>query len=121
MRFRLVARDLLNTSLVEAAMDDFEVWDRGQGCLGCPQPAPTVGTIRVDRVGADVVLDWSADPIQASRFVVYQVFGAGFGESVRIGSTSSRSFVHQGAILAQPDAYYRVAAVDACGVESSKN
>ncbi len=120
MRFRFQTRDYLNqASLVEAGFDDFEIWDRNQGCSGCASPSPTVGTILVSRSGGDIVLDWSADPVLAARFVVYELSGPDFATAVRVGTTSSRTFVHAGAAFSGEDFYYRVAAVNACGTESA--
>ena len=66
------------------------------------------------------VLDWTDDPVSGTRFVVYKLFGAGFSESVRIGSTDTRTFRHEGAALAiDEDFYYRVTVIDACGNEST--
>ncbi len=118
-RISFQARDLSTESLVEAAIDDFEIWDRGQGCTGCPQPVTTVGTILVSRNGDSVVLDWTAEAVQASRYVIYKLAGPGFGTAIRVGTTTSKTFVHQGAALAGEDFYYRVTAVDACGGESA--
>ena len=119
MRFAFFARDLINPSNVEAAIDDFEIWDRGQGCGGCPQPVQTVGTIFVSRSGNDVVLDWAQDPVQGSRYAIYKLTGPGLGTAIRVGTTTSRTFVHPGAVLATESFFYRVSAVDACGGESA--
>lgn len=121
MRFRFVARDLgTGGSLVEAAVDEFTILDRNQGCTGCPTPAAEVGTFRISRSGNDVVLDWAADPVSATRYAVYRVFGPGFTESVRIGTSDTKSFVHEGGALSAEDFYYRVSAIDACGNESER-
>jgi hypothetical protein len=119
VRFRFVARDLgAGGSLVEAAVDEFFLLDRDQGCGGCPLPVTVVGTIRVSRSGDDVVLDWTADPISATRYAVYKVFGAGFTEAIRIGTAEGKTFVHERAALSADDFYYRVSAIDRCGNES---
>lgn len=119
MRFRFVARDLgVGGSLVEAAVDEFFLLDRNQGCSGCPLPVGTVGTIVVSRSGNDVVLDWTADPVSATRYVVYKLTGPGLSQAVRIGTTGTKQFVHAGAATSGESFYYRVSAVDACGNES---
>ena len=119
MRFRFTSRDTgAGASLVEAALDDFRIVDRDLGCVGCPV-APAVGTILVARQGNDVVLDWTADPTPGSRFVVYKLQGPGFSEAVRVGTTDTRTFVHSGAASSSESFFYRVAAVNTCGVEGA--
>jgi len=78
-----------------------------------------VGTILVSRSGNDVVLDWTADPVQGSRYVIYLLSGPGFETAIRVDTTTSRTYVHAGAVLANPSCFYRVTAVDACGGESA--
>ncbi len=120
MRFRFTALDAgAGGSLVEAGIDGFDLLDRDQGCNGCAVPVDPVGTIFVDRVGNDVVLDWTADPAPGTRFAVYKLGGAAFGEAVRIGTSDGRTFVHEGAALSGEDFYYKVSAIDACGNESA--
>ena len=121
VRFRFVARDLgAGGSLVEAAVDEFFLLDRNQGCTGCSLPVGEVGTILVSRSGDDVVLDWTADPVNGTRFAVYQVFGTGFSETIRVGTADGKTFVHEGAALSGEDFYYRVSAIDDCGNESTR-
>ena len=77
-----------------------------------------MGTIRASRSGDDLVLDWSADPVTAMRFVIYRLSGPEFEDAVPVGTTDQRSFVDAGAVRRAGDFYYRVAAVDACGIAS---
>jgi len=122
MRFRFTAADPgdrpEDDSIVEAAIDDFRLYDRDQGCAGCPLPVPPVTAIRLARSGRDVVLDWESDPTTATRFVVYSLSGERFEVTLRVGSTTSRHFVHVGAAAASESYSYRVVAVDDCGAES---
>ncbi len=120
VKFRFTARDLepvLGTK-VEACVDDFRLVDAGQGCVGCALPVPTVDTVVLDRIGDDVVLDWSSEPVSATRYVVYKLEGSSYGDAVSIGSTGTTTFVHTDAGLSGADFFYRVTAVDACGNES---
>ena len=121
-QIRVTASDLgIGGSLVEAGIDEARVFLAGAGCGGCASPAAPVGTILVSRAGDDVVLDWSADPATATSYAVYLLSGPGLIESVRAGTTFSKSFVHAGAALpGAGDVFiYRVTAVDACGQESA--
>lgn len=115
VKFRFIASDLGDGSLVDAGIDEFELVDREQGCNLCPDPVAPVGTISVDVVGGDVVIDWSADPVDGTRYIVYALSGPTFGDAVAVGSTTTKSFVHIGARSAAQSFYYRVVAVDACG------
>lgn len=119
MRFRFTAEDAVGSgSLIEAGIDDFELVDLDQGCLVCTGSPGTVGTILVRREGDDVIVDWTGDPAPGARFAVYQVSGADFSQAVRIGTTTERSFVHEGAALSPEPFGYRVSALDECGNES---
>ena len=100
-------------------VDDFVLIDLGQGCVGCPLPVQIVGAISLDRNGDNVVLDWTADPVSATRYIVYKLGGSTFGEAIAIGTTDTKSFVHAGAGLAGENFFYRVTAVDSCANESA--
>ena len=120
-RIRVTAEDLgVGGSLVEAGVDDVSVFQPGAGCGVCTGTVGGVGTIQVTRSGGDVVLDWSADPVSAPSYEVYLRTGAALGTGIRIGSTTTKSFVHAGAALLTGDNFfYDVTAVDVCGRESS--
>ncbi len=66
-----------------------------------------------------VVLDWTTDPVSATRYIVYKLGGSTFGDGIAIGSTDTKSFVHAGAALSDEDFFYRVTAVDSCANESA--
>ena len=118
--FRFTTRDLgLGGSIVEAGIDDFELLDRGQGCGGCSLPVQIVGTISVDRSAGDVLLDWSADPVSGTRFIVYKLSGPTFADAVAIGTSDTKSFIHSGAVSSAEAFSYRVTTVDACANESA--
>jgi hypothetical protein len=118
-RFRYSVSDRGSGSLVEAGFDDLTILDRNQGCTGCALPMGTVGKILARREGADVVLDWTTDPAPGARFAVYLLSGPQFQTAVRIGTTDTRTFRHEGAATLPSDLAYRVSAIDACGNESS--
>jgi hypothetical protein len=119
-RIRVQTSDLgVGGSLVEAGVDDVSISQPNAGCSVCPLPVGGVGTILVALSGDDVVIDWSGDPVTATSFNVYLRSGPGLANSVRAGSTSTRTFVHPGAALLLGDNFvYQVTAVDACGQES---
>ena len=120
-RVRVTAQDLgVGGSIVEAGFDDVSLYQPGAGCGVCSGPVATVGTIQVHRSGDDIVLDWSADPVNASAYAISLRSGPGFATLVRAGTSTSKSFVHTGAaLLTGQNFYYVVAAIDACGRESA--
>ncbi|HZN03477.1 MAG TPA: hypothetical protein VFD06_07785, partial [Candidatus Polarisedimenticolia bacterium] len=120
-RVRVTAEDLgVGGSLVEAGFDDVSLYQPGAGCSVCSGPVATVGTIQVNRSDDDIVLDWSADPVNASAYEVYMRSGSGLATLVRAGSTTTKSFVHTGAgLLTDQNLFYVVTAVDSCGRESA--
>ncbi len=119
-RVRVTAQDLgVGGSLVEAGVDEVSLFQPGTGCTLCSGPVAGVGTILVHRSGDDIVIDWSADPVNAPAYNVYLRSGPGFATLIRAGSTTAKSFVHsQAALLAGENFYYDVTAVDTCGRES---
>ena len=119
-RIRVQTEDLgVGGSLVEAGVDDVSVFQPNAGCSVCAPGVGGVGTILVTRSGSDVVIDWSADPVSATSYNVYLRSGPTLATLVRAGSSTTKSFVHQGAALLLGDNFvYQVTAVDACGQES---
>ena len=119
MQFRFQAQDLPGLgSVVEAALDEIEVIEPTGGCSICPAQGP-VGKILGSRSGNDVVFDWTADPVSATRYVVYQVSGSAFNVPLRIGTVSTKTFTHVQAAALPGNIYYFVSAVNACGAESA--
>jgi len=120
-RIRVTAADLgVGGSIVEGGVDDVSIEEPGAACNACSGPVATVGTILVNRSGDDIVLDWSADPVNAPAYVVSLRSGPGLGTLLRAGSTTTKSFVHVGAALLTGQNFdYVVSAVDACGRESA--
>jgi hypothetical protein len=119
IRFRFTAEDLGPGSLVDAAIDEFALVDPDQGCIGCSVPAQKVGTILIDIIGDDVVLNWDADLVSADRYVIYSVSGPTLADAIPLGTTDQRSFVHTGGLQVAGPFNYRVSAVDTCGNESA--
>ncbi len=120
-RIRVTATDLgVGGSVVEAGVDDVKILQPGEGCGGCPAPTPPVGNITLDRSGDDIVIDWSSHPVLAASYNVYLMSGPTFAQAVRAGNTSTKVFTHPGAaLLTGENFFYRVSAVDTCGVESA--
>lgn len=120
-RFQFVAIDQPEAdSVVEAAIDDFDVIEPTGGCTGCLAQGP-VGRILLTKSGSDVLLNWTSDPVSATRYVVYRASGAAFDQLLRLGTTASKSFTHTGASNIPGPIYYFVSAVNACGGESAYN
>jgi hypothetical protein len=121
MRFQFIAQDQPDApSTTEAAIDEFQLIDPKGGCSVCAPQSP-VGKIFVGKSGIDATLSWTSDPVSAPRYIVYEAEGATFNEPLRIGSTTTKSFVHQGALSIPGSIFYLVSAVNACGQESLIN
>ncbi|HUD72311.1 MAG TPA: hypothetical protein VMQ62_10145 [Dongiaceae bacterium] len=120
-RIRVQTSDLgVGGSLVEAGIDEVSIFQPNAGCSVCSGPVTGVGTIKATRSGDDVLLDWSADPVNAPGYAVYLRSGTNLGTAVRLGTTTTKSFVHAGGAAALGENfYYEVTAVDACGREST--
>ena len=88
------------------------------GCTGCGPQTP-VGRILLRKTGGDVVLDWTGDPVTATRYIVYRVTGPAFNQALRVGTTTAKSFAHQQAGGTKESIFYFVSAVSACGQESA--
>ena len=121
MRFQFIAQDQPDApSTTEAAIDDFQLINPTGGCSICGPQSP-VGRIFVTKSGVDVTVSWIADPVSAPKYMVYRVEGAAFGQLLRIGSTTTKSFVHVNAQLIPGTIYYLVSALNSCGQESAIN
>jgi hypothetical protein len=120
VQFRFRTSDQVGSgSIVEAGVDEFALIDPGQGCLGCTLPVDPVGILKADIVGDDVVLDWTPDPVVGTRYLVYRLDGPTFADATLVGTTDTKTFVHEGAMLSNAAFNYRVSAVDACANEST--
>ena len=105
-------------SAVEAAIDDFDIIEPAGGCSGCAAPSP-VGKILLSRSGSDVTISWTADPVSATRYVVYRMTGSQLDQASRLGTTTTKTFTHTGALSIPGNVFYLVSAVNACGGESA--
>jgi hypothetical protein len=115
VRFQFIAQDQPDApSTTEAAIDDFQIIDPKGGCSICAPQTPGRQDLR-RQVGQDTTLSWSSDPVSAPRYNVYRADGAGFAQTLRIGSTTTKSFVHASALNMPGSIFYLVSAVNACG------
>src|SRR5262249_7331691 len=112
MRFQFIAQDQPDApSTTEAAIDDFQLVNPTGGCSICGPQSP-VGKIFVTKSGVDTTVSWTADPVSAPKYMVYRVEGAAFDQLVRVGSTTTKSFVHVNAQLIPGTLYYLVSALN---------
>jgi hypothetical protein len=73
----------------------------------------------VTKSAGDVILDWTADPVVATRYVAYRVTGPTFSLPIRLGTTTAKTFAHEEAATTPDPVFYFVSAVNGCGTESA--
>ncbi len=111
-RFRFIASDEGGGSIVEAALDDFALFQTS----GCSDPTPLAPLLGISRQGSDILLDW--EPVVESQAgcplegVLYTLWErADGGDWLELGTTATTVWVIDGALAGETTRQYRVSAL----------